>query len=183
MLSIKERRFALEYVKNPEAKPGAIVMKVTSKQISTQTASIRAKKYLANPEVQEYIEQLQSSVAKQLNLDQLKQVKKLQKIYKAGLKTVNDKPVNLVASIQAITTINQMLGLDKVQKPPINLRNVDTSSPELILSSIMNLYLAREIDKEEYDSMIKGVETLTTFKIAKELQDQLKKGDSIAWQS
>jgi len=184
MLSIKERRFALEYVKDPETKPTDIIERITNKRLSRQACSTKAKKYLASPEVQEYIESLQSSVAKQLNLTQLKQIKKLQKIYKQAMKPIidaqgNSKPVNLSAAITALDTINRMTGMDQVQKASVKLPNDvdydDAQYAEKILVGLMKQYMSRELDKEDLDSLMKSLDTLATYRLGSKLEAQLIK--------
>ena len=132
--------------------------------------------------MQEYIEQLQNDVAKQLNLSQLKQIKKLQKIYKAGMKKKidangNKVPINLASAVSALATINQMTGMDQVKKSPVKLPNdVDYNDPkyaEKILVGLMKQYMNRELDKEDLDSLMKSLETLAVYKLGSKLEAQL----------
>ncbi len=182
-LSLKERRFALEYVKDPESRPSEIVMKITNKKIKQTTAASKAKRYLDNPEVRSYIEKLQADVAAQLNLSQKKQIKKLQKIYKSGMQKKidaqgNSVPINLSAATSALATINGMTGLDQVTKEKIE---IDTSSidyddsnyAEKILMQIMGQYMNRTLDKEDLEALMKSLDTLAQYRIGAKVEEQL----------
>ena len=182
MLSLKQRRLALIFVQDPSATFIEIAQQMKVKGLKKATPNWVSKN-LRLEEVNEYVEQLQGDVKRAMNLSQKKQIKKLKKIAKAGMKTKIDAngnvvPVNLAASTSALCTINSMTGLDKEQKAKIkiNTDKIDHKDPayaEKLLTQIMGQFMDRTLDKEDLEALMKSLDTLATYRLNSKVEAKL----------
>ena len=116
MISLKQKQFALSYVKN-----GGNSSKAARKlSITAGTAS----KWLSIVEVSEYVEQLQSDVAAQAGVDQLWVLKKYKTVYNDAMKgyeTAHGTRKDLVAAKGALDSISNMLGYNAPTKVSVEV--------------------------------------------------------------
>jgi len=183
MLSLKEKRLCIEYVRNPDAPRHEIAQSATNKKLSKGGGANRVKKLLDNPEAMAYINELQSNIVKRLSLSQEKEIKKLEKVFKKSMKLRTDAngnrvPVNLASAISARAQIQKMTGLDQVEKEKIELdtSSIDFDDPnyaEKVLIEIMGKYMNRSLDGEDLGALMKSLDTLATYRLGSKVEDQL----------
>lgn len=176
MLSIKEKRVCLAFAVKP-----TITYKELGKTLGISPNKV--SRTLKSSEGMEYVESLQKDLVGRTMATQAKQLKKLKKVYKKSMKVKTDAqgnkvPVNLPSAVSAVAAIATMTGTDKqVRKPlTLDLVNVDKDDPlylEKIVSQLLQGYANREIDKTDFEVLLKGIELVAAIGLSTKLHDKL----------
>ena len=183
MLSLKQRRVCLEYVKDPNATFTDIANKISSK--GSKISPSKVSSILKGEEALIYVEQLFSQVAGSTIKKQKKILKRLSKVYKESMTKIvdangNNKAQNLSSANSALMSMAQLSGIDKPLSAPINLtdfaKDIPQDAPnfgEQILFGIMNSYTQNKISESQLNALMRSLEVLTAMKMATKTNEML----------
>ena len=163
---MQEKIFSEAVAKHPKKPKYKVLQSITKDHLSQDDAISKANKLYRKPAVREHIKRLNT-------ITKSKHLRRLESVYKASMKKKTDAqgneiPTNLSSAVSSLNAINAL-----IKKPKIKIDIPRVQDGEAIILALLQQFADRKIDKEDMEVMLKGIETLSAFRVASKVEQQL----------